>query len=160
MIASTPPDKVNGTTVSWRDKEGQPTDGATYYSVSWNTRSRPSDRLDGCPQWIRYIAIGDTLEAAQSALTNCLIADTQIASSSRSSKDLQVFYVDAEGDIKDTFVVKHALVPEVFSDSSQSQFPIAKKLWFGEQPFDPKLRLPNGETVMELEYDCNHPPPG
>lgn len=150
------PDETNGTPVKFTDTAGalaahghDPGDPAQYITIDWTSRVRKPGG-GGCPQWIDYIVIGDALAHVVKARDQGLLSDKMgVASSSASSHDLQVIYVDADGDIKKAFVVKNALIPAT-ADIPQPDQPVAAEVWFCDQPFDPVKT-----KILALEAKCN-----
>ncbi len=162
-LASTFPN-IEGTKVSWRKPDGSQDgkDGKTYISMAWTARNRPKDSTFGCCQWIRYVVIADNLADATKAALDGLYWGTQIASSSRSSKDLQVIHVDANGTLTSPRSVNYAVVKSVKDNPSVPNSTIALELWFGDNPFNSDLKVDKGDgttqTLAQLEAVCGKVP--
>jgi hypothetical protein len=135
-----------GTPVKEVDENGVTT-GKTFVSRAWNTHNRPKHSEEGCPIWIHTIIVADTLEAANSGKALLKNVAT-VASSSPSSRDVTVVYVDAEGKKLKEFKKPYLLVPHSEVPAGATE-PTAKEIWLSDKPFNPKTT-----KIAALEQSC------
>lgn len=140
-----------GTSVLEVDSNGNPT-GKVYVARYWNTRCRPTGRTDGCPQWIDTLIVADTVQGAQAG-RSLLPASVPAASSSPSSRDVTVIYVDSSGSKIRQFTKGYLFVPYSTRPASGSGEAEANEMWISD------VRIDRPE-VAAAERQCNGAGPG
>ena len=141
------PARSTGATVTVTDSMGvlMPGPGhGPFTSLKWSTRNRPRG-AGGCPQWIDEVAIGVDLYTATLA-ASLVAGDTSIASSSRSSRQVNAVLVDAAGAVTGT-KYDYAFIPDGALNIENGQL-VADKLWLSTAPFDSSI-------VDPVETLCN-----
>ncbi|HTU44466.1 MAG TPA: hypothetical protein VMF91_05360 [Bryobacteraceae bacterium] len=152
MTNFTPPVSTDvGTSVLEVDGNGNPT-GTSYVSRGWTTICRPAGRTDGCPQWISTLIVSATVAGANAG-NSLLPAVATVASSSPSSRDVTVIYVDTNGNQISRFVKPFLFVPDSTPDPSGNGDEIANVIWIS----DVQIQTP---AVTAAEQACNAGGPG
>ncbi|HTU44467.1 MAG TPA: hypothetical protein VMF91_05365 [Bryobacteraceae bacterium] len=135
-----------GTPVKEVDGTGKPT-GNHYLSLGWSTRPRPTNRKDGCLQWIDVLIVSDTFAGAKAGAA-LLPPRTNVASSSPSSREVTVLHVDNNGQTITALRKPYLFVPSITKISKADADGIANEIWISDTPI-------STPAVTLAEQNCN-----
>lgn len=122
------------------------------FSKEWSTRWRTA-KGGGCPSWIDEMVVGKD----RTVVGKTNVHPTQapaVASSSRSSRDVVVIFLDADGDEKNRVIYPYVYVAASHDSPGLDRItglniPVADELWFSSKAVDDPV-------VVKAEADCNH----
>jgi hypothetical protein len=122
------------------------------FSKDWSTRWRAA-KAGGCPSWIDQIVVGKNLDVLNKTSVRAA-QNVAVASSSKSSRDVVVILLDADGAESNRTVCPYVYVAAshgsgVSDNITGQDIPIADELWFSSKIVDDPI-------VAKAEADCNH----